>query len=148
MKNSIQKSLLTLSVISVLLSSGAQAATFSKLMTLGIVNSNSSVKEVVINNDDQTKCLSAYGQNGSLSKSLVYSTCRMDGTDTWAITNVGKIKNKRSGKCLGTRKGEDSLVLVHCKYMLFRNHTAYDIIILDHLVDSDRDGDEIADVRN
>jgi len=147
MKNLIQKSLFTLSVISLLLSFGAQATTFSKLMNLGIVNSNSSDKEFVIYNDDQTKCLSAFGQNGKRPKSLSYTTCHREGADKWVITNVGKIKNKRSGKCLSTPRGEDSLILTHCNYIHFRNQIAHDFIIFDHLVSSDRDGAEIADVR-
>lgn len=147
MKNLIQKSLFTLSVISVLLSTGAQAETFSKLMKLGVVNSNSSVKEVVIYNDDQTKCLSTVGQNGKRSKNLIYTACNVDGADTWVITNVGKIKNKGSGKCLSTPTGEDGMILVHCNHMHFRNYTAHDFIILDHLIDGDREGAEIADVR-
>lgn len=147
MNNLIQKSLFTLSVISVLLTTGAQATTFSKLMKLGVVDPNSSVKEVVIYNDDQTKCLSAYGQNGKRKKGLGYTTCRKDGVDTWVITNVGKIKNKRNGKCLSTPTGEDNLMLVHCNYMHFRNHIAHDFIILDHLVEGDLKGAEIADVR-
>lgn len=148
MKNFIQKSLFTLSVISVLLSSGAQAATYKKLMQLGIINSNVSGKEIVIYNDDQTKCLSAYAQNGKRSGSLAYATCRMEDTDTWLITSGGKVKNKQSGKCLGTPTGEDSLVLVHCNYMHFRDHTAHDFVIFDHLVESDNDRSEIADVRH
>jgi hypothetical protein len=147
MKNLIQKSLFTLSVISVLLSSGAQAANFNKLMQLGIIGSNTSGKEVVIYNDDQTKCLSTYGQKRSGSKSLAYTICRMDGTDTWLITSGGKVKNKQSGKCLSTPAGEDSLALVHCNYKHFRDHTARDLVILDHLVDGDSDGVEIADIR-
>lgn len=149
MKNLIQKSLFTLSVISVLsvlLSSGAQAATFSKLMKLGIVNANSPDKEVVIYNDDSTKCLSTDGQKRNSSKSLAYATCRKGGTDTWLITSVGKIKNKRSGKCLSTPKGEDSLVLVHCNFVYSRDYIAYDFIIFDHIVNDDRDGAEIAEV--
>jgi len=148
MKNLIQKSLFTLSVISVLLSAGAQAANFNKLMQLGIIGANTSGKEVVIYNDDQTKCLSTYGQKSSGSKSIAYTTCRMDDTDTWLITSSGKIKNKRSGKCLSTPTAQDSLVLVHCNYMHFRDHTAHDFVILDHLVDSESDGVEVADVRH
>jgi hypothetical protein len=147
MNNLIQKSLITVSVIFVLLSSGAQAATFNKLMKLGVVNSNSSNKEVVIYNDDQTKCLSAFGRNGERSKSLAYTSCDINGADTWVITNVGKIKNKRSGKCLSTPAGQDKLVLMHCNYMHFKNDTAHDFIIFDHLVKGDSEGSEIADVR-
>jgi hypothetical protein len=148
MKNLIQKSLFTLSVINVLLSAGAQAANFNKLMQLGIIGSNASGKEVVIYNDDQTKCLSTYGQKHHGSKNLAYTTCIMDGTDTWLITSDGKVKNKQSGKCLSTPAGEDSLVLVHCNYMHFRDYTAHDLVILDHLVDGDSDGVEVADMRH
>ena len=146
MKNLIQKSLFTLSVISVLLSAGAQAANFNKLMQLGIISSNASGKEVVIYNDDQTQCLSTYGQKSSGSKSIAYTTCRMDDTDTWLITSSGKVKNIQSGKCLSTPTGEDSLVLVHCNYMHFRDYTAHDLVILDHLVDGGSEGVEVADV--
>jgi hypothetical protein len=146
MKNLIQKSLFTLSVISVLLSAGALAANFNKLMQLGMIGSNASGKEVVIYNDDQTKCLSTNGQNRSGSKSLVYETCRMDGADTWLITSSGKVKNKQSGKCLSTPAGEDSMLLVHCNYMHFRDYTAHDLVILDHIVDGDSERVEIADV--
>jgi uncharacterized protein YdbL (DUF1318 family) len=148
MKNLIQKSLFTLAVISVLLSAGAQAANFNKLMQLGIVGSNASGKEVVIYNDDQTKCLSTYWQKRNGSKNLAYTTCSMDGTDTWLITSDGKVKNKQSGKCLSTPAGEDSLVLMHCNYMHFRDFTAHDLVILDHLVDGESDGVEVADVRH
>jgi len=147
MNKFIQKSLFTLALSSVLLSAGAQAANFNKLMQLGIIGVNGSSKEVVIYNDDQTKCLSTYGQKRHGSKSLAYTTCRMDGTDTWLITSGGKVKNKQSGKCLSTPKGEDSLVLVHCNYMHFRDHTGNDLVILDHLVDGESDGVDIADVR-
>ncbi|MFT6989723.1 MAG: hypothetical protein ACJASL_001696 [Paraglaciecola sp.] len=147
MKNLIQKSLFTLSVISVLLSAGAQAATFNKLMQLGITGSNASGKEVVIYNDDQTKCLSAYEHYGKRSDSLAYATCRIDDTDTWLITSSGKVKNKQSGKCLSTPSGKDSLVLVHCNYMHIRDYIAHDLVILDDLVEGDNDGVEIADVR-
>jgi|TARA_R110000868_G_scaffold196864_4_gene442910 hypothetical protein len=148
MKNLVQKSLFTLSVISVLLITGAQAATFSKLIKLGIVNANSAGKEVVIYNDEQTKCLSTFGQKRSRSKSLAYASCRMDDTDTWVITRAGKVKNKRNGKCLSTPTGGNSLVLVHCNYMHFRDYIAHDFIILDHLVDGDRNGAENADIRH
>lgn len=148
MKNLIQKSLLILSITTVLLSAGAQAATFNKLMQLGIVNSNATVKEVVIYNDDQTKCLSSYEQKNSGSKGLAFTTCRMNNIDTWLITSGGKVKNKQSGKCLSTPAGEDSLVLEHCNYMHFRDHTAHDFIIFDDLVEGDNDGVEIADVRH
>jgi len=148
MKNLVQKLLLRLSVITMLLSAGAQAADFNKLMQLGIITSNTTVKEVVIYNDDQTQCLSTNSQKPSGSKSLAYATCRMDEADTWLITNGGKVKNKQSGKCLSTPAGKDSLVLVHCNYLHIRDSVAHDLVILDHLVDGDSDGLEIADVRH
>jgi hypothetical protein len=147
MKNLIRKSLSTLSVITVLLSSGAQAANFNQLMQLGIIDTNSSVKEVVIYNNDQTKCLSSNGQKQNGSKGLTYDTCRMDDTDTWLITSNGKVKNKQSGKCLSTPAGKDSLMLVHCNYMHIRDYTAHDLVILDHLVEGESEGVEVADVR-
>jgi hypothetical protein len=91
--------------------------------------------------------LSAYEQNGKRSDSLAYATCRIDDTDTWLITSSGKVKNKQSGKCLSAATGQDSLVLVHCNYMHFRDHTAHDFIIFDDLVNRDSDGVEVADVR-
>jgi len=142
MKNLLRKSLCTLSVTGVLLTSGVQAATFSNLMKLGIVKANASNKEIVILNDDQTKCLSVYGENGAGVKSLTYTKCEMDRTDTWVITNVGKIKNKRTGKCLSTPAGEDNLILMHCSYQHFRSHSAHDFIVLDHFVGGDRDHDQ------
>lgn len=145
MKNVIQKSLFILSIIGALLSSGAQAANFSKLMKLGVISTNSSSKEVVIYNHDQTKCLSAYGQDGERTKGLTYTTCKADGSNTWVITKVGKIKNKGSGKCLSTPTGEDKLVLMHCNYMHFKNHVAHDFVIFDHLVNRYSDEVEIAD---
>jgi hypothetical protein len=148
MKNLIQKSLFTLSVISVLLSAGAQAANFNKLMQLGIIGSNASGKEVVIYNDDQTKCLSTNGQKHHGPKSLAYTTCRMDGTDKWLITSSGKVKNKQSGKCLSTPAGKDSLTLVHCNYVHFRDYTAHEFVILGHLVDGESDAVKIADARH
>ncbi|WP_339722844.1 ricin-type beta-trefoil lectin domain protein [uncultured Paraglaciecola sp.] len=147
MKNLILKSLFVLSVISVLLSAGAQAANFNKLMQLGIIGSNTSGKEVVIYNEDQSKCLSSNGQKSNGSKGLAYTTCRIDGTDTWLITSGGKVKNKQSGKCLSTPAGKDSLVLVHCNYMHIRDYAAHDLVILDHLVDSESEGVEVADAR-
>lgn len=148
MKNLIQRLLFTLSIITVLLGAGAQAANFNKLMQLGIIGSNTSGKEVVIYNDDQTKCLSTAGQYRSGSKSLAFTTCSMDDTDTWFITSSGKVKNQQSGKCLSTPAGEDSLVLVHCNYMHIRDYVAHDFVILDDLVDGDSDGVEVADARH
>jgi hypothetical protein len=147
MKTLIQKSLLILSVTTVLLSAGAQAANFNKLMQLGIIGSNTTGKEVVIYNEDQTKCLSTAGQNLNSSKSLAYATCRMDEADTWLITNGGKVKNKQSGKCLSTPIGKDNLELVHCNYMHVRDYSAHDLVIFDHLVEDDSDGVKIADIR-
>lgn len=147
MKNLIQKSLFTLSIFGVLLSAGAQAANFNRLMQLGIIGSNTSGKEVVIYNDEQTKCLSTVGQSDGGSKGLTYATCRMDEADTWLITSSGKVKNKQSGKCLSTPSGKDSLVLVHCNYMHIRDYAAHDLVILDHLVDGESEGVEVADAR-
>lgn len=147
MKNLIHKSLFTLAVVSVLLSAGAQAANFNQLMQLGIIDSNASGKEVVIYNEDQTKCLSTKAQKSNDSKGLAYATCSMDGTDTWLITSSGKVKNKQSGKCLSTPAGKDSLVLVHCNYMHIRDYAAHDLVILDHLVDGESEGVEVADAR-
>jgi hypothetical protein len=70
----------------------------------------------------------------------------MDGTDTWLITSGGTGKNKQSGKCLSTPAGDDSLVLVPCHYKHFRDYAAHDLVILDHLVDGESDGVEVADV--
>jgi hypothetical protein len=49
MKNLLRKSLCTLSVTGVLLTSSVQAATFSNLMKLGIVKANASNKEITFN---------------------------------------------------------------------------------------------------
>lgn len=147
MKNLIQKSLFTLPIISMFFIPGVQATTFSKLMKLGIVSSTPFGKEVVIYNDDQTKCLSTSGKKRPSAKSLDYATCRMDSADTWLITAVGKIKNKSSGKCLSTPKEEDNLILVHCNFMYSRDYITHNFIILDHLIDDDHEGEEIADIR-
>lgn len=148
MKNLIQISLMTLSIISMWVSAGAQAADFNKLMQLGIISSDASGREVVIYNDDKTKCLSASGQKRSSSKNLTFATCRMDGSDTWLITNNGKVKNIQSGKCLSTPTREDNLVLTHCNYKHFRDNSAHDYIVLDHLVDGNPEGLELANVRD
>jgi hypothetical protein len=142
MKNLLRKSLYTLFVTGGLLTSSVQAATFSNLMKLGIVKANASNKEILIFNDDQTKCLSVYGENGAGVKSLTYNNCKMEGTDTWVITNVGKIKNKRTGKCLSTPAGEDNLILTHCSYQHFRSHSAHDFIVLENFVGGARDRDQ------
>lgn len=144
MKKFIQYSLFALTVFGTLLSTGAQAADFNTLMRLGVIESDSAIREVVIFNHDSTECLSITEQKWNSSKSLAYGKCRIDETDTWLITNVGKIKNKQSGKCLSAPKGEDRLVLRHCNYMYSKDNTAHDFIILDHMVDDNQNGLEIA----
>lgn len=139
--------LFAISVVSVLLTAAAQAASFNKLMNLGVIKSDSLEKEVVIYNDDYTKCLSANGLGSNSSKNLDFTTCRLDDSDTWSITSAGKIKNKQNGKCLSTPKGEDKLVLVHCNFVYFRDYIAHDFIIFDRIIDDDRDAAEVAEVR-
>lgn len=151
MNHSMQKSLFSLAVItlvSVLCSTGLQAASFNKLMNLGIISADSSVKEVVIFSDDNTKCLSTNDQKPNSAKSLSYTECRLDGSDTWLITSAGKIKNKQSGKCLSTPNGEDRLVLAHCSAAHFRDRVAHDFVIFDHIVEGNHNSAEIAEVRH
>lgn len=147
MNNFIQKSLFNLSIVAVitmLFSTAVQAANFSKSMKLGIVGSSASGKTVVIYNDDYTKCLSSSGHKRSSSNTVTYAACEKDNNDIWVITKVGKIKNMRTGKCLSTLKGKDSLVLMHCNYVHYRDYIEHDFIVLDRLVTRERDGIQIA----
>jgi hypothetical protein len=147
MKILMKKSLMTLIAASIFTISGAQATTFSKQMKLGIVNSAPYGKEVIIYNDEQTKCLAVSSKSNASAKSLTYATCRKDEADTWIITNAGKMKNKRSGKCLSTPNGMDKLILKHCNFMYSRDYMTHDFIILDHLNVEDQEVSEIANIR-
>lgn len=144
MYNLIQKSIVSLLVInalSVLLTSDAMGASFNKFMNLGIIFASSPDKQIVIYNDDYTKCLTVDKQ-----KTLEYAKCQIDSTSTWHITNTGKVKNIASGKCLSTPEGEDSLLLVHCNYVHHRDYVAHDFVIFDHIVEDEKVGEIIADV--
>jgi hypothetical protein len=148
MKNSMQKSVLNVSMaslFSVFIVVGAQAATFKSEMKLGIISSTASTKDVVLYNEDQSKCLTVHSKKTSNNKGIYYAACRMDGTDTWTITNTGKIKNKRSGKCLSTKKGQDDLELTHCTASYSRYYTEYEFVIFEHMLEDD--GTQLADMR-
>lgn len=135
MKNLIQKSLSNLTgvlFVGALFAAGPQAATFDENMKLGVVNANSVEKEVVIYNDDYTKCLSDSAQDGKNSKHLSYTACRMDDADTWVLTSAGKIKNKLTGKCLSTPKGENNLVQSYCNYEYIRDYTAHELVVFEN----------------
>lgn len=136
MKNFAHKSLFNLSVSSVLfassiLAAGAQAATFNEEMKLGVINANTPEKEVVIYNEDYTKCLSVSAQDNTSFKHLSYTACRMDNADTWILTSAGKIQNKQTGKCLSTPKGESNLVQSYCNFEHIRDYTAHELVIFE-----------------
>jgi hypothetical protein len=134
--------------IGLFFNTGAQAATFTKMMKLGVVSYTPSSKVVVIYSEDQTKCLSTQGQNETKAKSLVYQECLIDDANTWVITSVGKIKNKLNGKCLSTPRGGESLELVNCNYRHFRDYKNNDFVIFKHLVEGVHNGLKTADISN
>ena len=94
-------------------------------------------KEVVIYNEDYSKCLSALAQNNKGSKSLSYATCRMDDADTWILTRAGKVINKQTGKCLSTLKGESKLIQSYCNFEYIRDYTAHELVIFENTIGQD-----------
>lgn len=133
MQNLLKKTFFVLLPFGLLLTT-AQGANFNELFNVGVINSNSSAKQhVVIYNHDQTKCLSTYGHHRKATNILSYATCRVDSYDTWEVTRSGKIKNERSGKCLSSPQGQDTLVLAHCNTLSNRGYMAYDFVILNNL---------------
>lgn len=151
MKNFIQKTLLiisAISVVSILLVTSAHAATFSTQMKLGLIKSDSPNKEVVIFNDDYSKCLSVVDLGNKSTKDLDYVACAKGASDTWTITSAGKVKNNQNGKCLSSPKGEDTLTLVHCNYIHSRDYIAHDFVILEQMVEHDVQGSQLAKIQH
>ena len=140
MSNILSTSLLKIaasSVFGLLFVTSLQAATFSEVMKIGMVSGGADGQQVVIYNDDYSKCLSAGQEQQQAANSVVYTSCQMDDSDTWLITSNGKIQHKSNEKCLGTPKGKDRLELTYCNYVPARDYQAFEFIIFPHVNDSE-----------